>query len=60
MVCAAGRRRAVNAATALTARVAADFGFARPLEKEKMAETLCGSPLYMVGCSVKWGRVICR
>lgn len=44
----------------MTARVAADFGFARPLEKEKMAETLCGSPLYMVGCGVKWGRVMCR
>lgn len=25
----------------------ADFGFARALEENKMAETLCGTPLYM-------------
>lgn len=31
----------------------ADFGFARHLAKASMAETICGSPLYMVsrnGC----------
>ena len=25
----------------------ADFGFARPLQPQGLAETLCGSPLYM-------------
>jgi len=32
----------------LTSNAAADFGFARQLAVAAMAETLCGSPLYMV------------
>ena len=28
----------------------ADFGFARFLNDEDMAATLCGSPIYMVSC----------
>ena len=32
----------------------ADFGFARHLATAAMAETLCGSPLYMVLVLVKW------
>lgn len=31
---------------------AADFGFARYLQSNMMAATLCGSPMYMVGLSV--------
>lgn len=31
---------------------AADFGFARYLQSNMMAATLCGSPMYMVGGSV--------
>lgn len=28
----------------------ADFGFARYIQEFKMAQTQCGSPLYMVNC----------
>lgn len=31
----------------------ADFGFARAMHSMDMAETLCGSPLYMVGIGIQ-------
>ena len=33
----------------------ADFGFARYVEPSDLAETLCGSPLYMVNSEAKSG-----
>eukprot|EP00977_Amphora_coffeiformis_P020850 scaffold8602_cov196-Amphora_coffeaeformis.AAC.8 len=41
------KRREVNFPSAQFALKIADFGFARHLESASLAETLCGSPLYM-------------
>ena len=35
----------------------ADFGFARHLQTNTMAATLCGSPMYMVSIKVLWSHV---
>lgn len=37
----------------------ADFGFARELGQASMAETICGSPLYMVSGFVYFKYLVC-
>jgi serine/threonine-protein kinase ULK/ATG1 len=42
-----GRRKQINYPTEMFSLKIADFGFARHLQTASLAETLCGSPLYM-------------
>ena len=53
------KRRLVNFPSSQFAMKIADFGFARHLQTTSLAETLCGSPLYMAPEILQHHRYVC-